>query len=363
MDFEMSHNPRVSVIVPVYNNEKYIRETLNSLKAQTFSDFEALCVDDGSSDNSSGIIQEFAATDQRFHYVFQENSGAGPARNNGLSKATGEFVSFLDGDDLYHPDYLKRMTEALDQTQADMCVCERETFDSKTGQILLKSAKYRDFEEGRVYQTGELVDGYYDLMTVFCWDKMFRHSFLQKYPYEFQNLRHCNDVAFVCSTISAAQSVCFVKERLLRYRTGTGVSTQDKATKHPLCALQAFEKARDNVLQLHQNDQAWQRTIDTRCAEAFFNTFQKNVKFEKSCREVYDAFHNQYEPEWKFREKPIRYFGNKIIRLKMWCYRRTSFDGMRKAYLKLNTERGKRNGLYDFVKSYGALVVSSLLKR
>ena len=109
MDFEMSHNPRVSVIVPVYNNEKYIRETLNSLKAQTFSDFEALCIDDGSSDNSSGIIQEFAATDQRFHYVFQENSGAGPARNNGLSKATGEYVSFLDGDDLYDPDYLKRL--------------------------------------------------------------------------------------------------------------------------------------------------------------------------------------------------------------------------------------------------------------
>ena len=341
MDFEMSHSPRVSVIVPVYNNEKYIRETLNSLKAQTFSDFEALCIDDGSSDNSSGIIQEFAATDQRFHYVFQENSGAGPARNNGLSKAAGEYVSFLDGDDLYHPDYLKRMTEALDQTQADMCVCERETFDSKTGQILLKSAKYRDFDEGRVYQTGELVDGYYDLMTVFCWDKMFRRSFLHQYPFEFQKLRASNDVAFVCSTMAAAQSVCFVKEALVRYRKGTGVSTQDKAVKYPLCALEAFGKTRENIWLLHEGDKTWQRAIDSRCADAFFNTFQKDIKNEKACKEAYAAFKNQYEPEWRLREKPLHYFDNKRLRLRMWCYRHTSYDKMRKIYLKLYSVRGK----------------------
>lgn len=363
MNRTISHSPRVSVIIPVYNNNKYIRETLNSLMGQTLTDFEALCIDDGSTDDSAQIIKEYEAVDHRFHYFFQKNSGAGPARNNGISKARGEYISFLDGDDLYYPNYLKRMVEALDKTQADVCICERESFNSKDNRTLYIGRKYHGFEEDRAYFTQELVDGYFNLVSVVCWDKMFRYSFLQANPYEFQNLRHCNDVAFVCSTMAAAKTVCFVKESLVRYRIGTGTSTQDKAINFPLCALEAFGKARENIFHLHGSDYKWQKTIDSRCADAFFNTFQKDVNDDKACKEVYDAFKNQYEIEWKFRDKPIYYFDNLRLRLKMWCYRRTSFDGMRKAYLRLNTERGKRNGIFDFVKSYGELIVSSLLKR
>ena len=363
MNYETNRNPKVSVVIPVYNNEKYIRETLNSLKDQTYTDFEVLCIDDGSSDNSSKIIQEFEAKDQRFHYYFQENSGAGPARNNGLSKATGEYISFLDGDDLYYPDSLKRMITALDKTQADFCVCEKESFNSQTGQILIRGKRYNKYDEDRLYHTQELADDYFELLTIFCWNKMFRHSFLRKHPYEFQNLRQCNDVAFVCSTIAAAQTVCFVKESLVRYRKGTGVSTQDKAVKYPLCAFEAFGKARENVFLLHERDKAWQKAIDARCASAFFGTFQKSVKDDTASKEAYDAFKNRYELEWKFREKPLRYFEDRKLRLKMWCYRRTSYDEMRRIYLKLHNEREKKKHFSDHVKPYAVLVIGGLLKR
>ena len=262
MNIETSHTPRVSVVIPIYNNEKYIRETLTSLKEQTYTSFEALCIDDGSTDNSSKIIQEYEAIDQRFHYIFQKNSGAGSARNNGLSRAKGEFIAFLDGDDLYNSNFLSRMIEALDKTHADVSICERESFNSKDNRTVSIGTKYNRFDEGSLYYTHELVNGFYNLVSVVCWDKMYRHSFLRKNPYLFQNLRHCNDVAFVCSTMAAAETVCFVKDSLVRYRIGTGTSTQDKAVKHPLCAMEAFGKARENVYNLHKSDARWQKAIE-----------------------------------------------------------------------------------------------------
>ena len=355
--------PKVSVILPVYNNEKYLRNTLDSVKNQTFTDFEILCIDDGSTDNSPLIIKEYAAEDNRFRYIHQDNSGAGPARNNGLSKATGEYIAFLDGDDLYYPDFLKRMIDSLEKTRADVCICEREDFNSKTNQILNQNIKYQNFEENRAYRTQDLASGYFGLMGVICWNKVFRHTFLLEHSYEFQSLRHCNDVAFVCSSMAAAETVCFIKERLVRYRKGTGDSTQDKAVKYPLCALEAFGKARENVYQSHKGEEIWQRSIDIRCADAFFNTFEKDVLEEKACREAYDAFKNKYEDEWQFRDKAIRYFGGRRLRLRMWSYRRTTYEGMRKAYTRLYRDRAKKTSVISRVKGYSALFFAGLFRR
>ena len=358
-----NQDPKVSVIMPVYNNEKYIRDTLDSVKNQTFTDFEVLCIDDGSTDNSPSIIKEYAEKDVRFHYIHQENSGAGPARNNGLRKAKGEYISFLDGDDLYYPDFLKKMVASLEKTQADVCVCEREDFNTNTNQVINPKLKFQRFEENCAYSTKDLANRFFGLMGMFCWNKVFRHSFLLEHPYEFQRIRHCNDVAFVCSTMAAAETVCFVKERLVRYRKGTGVSTQDKAVKYPLCALEAFSKARENVYQSRKGEEIWQRSIDIRCADAFFNTIQKDVMDDKACREAYDAFKNRYEEEWKFRNKPISYFGNKKLRLRMWSYRRTTFDGMKKAYSKLYRDRSKRIRFTHKIKDYGVLFFAGLFRR
>ena len=363
MDIETGVGPKVSVIMPIYNNEKFLRETLNSLKEQSFTDYEALCIDDGSKDDSARIIREFEASDNRFHYIFQENSGAGPARNHGLSLAKGEYISFLDGDDLYTPGFLKRMVDALEKTRADFCICEKDNFNSESGQSINKWYAYQKFEEGKAYQTNDLVDGYFKLMGAVCWNKVFRRSFVQKNSYEFQSIALCNDVAFVCSSISAAQTVCFVKEKLVRYRVGTGVSTQDKVVKYPLCALTAYDQARKNVYDRYKNDEAWQRSIDSKCADAFFNTISKVVNDDAACREVYNAFHSRYETEWLFREKPLRYFGNRRLRLRMWCYRRTSFEGMKKAYLKLKENRAKKRSFIDRAKPYVVLFVAGLFKR
>jgi len=91
----------VSIVIPVYNIEKYLPICLDSIINQTFTDFEVICVNDGSKDNSLKILEEYAKRDFRIKVISQENGGSGSARNNGLKNAQGKYIQFLDGDDYF----------------------------------------------------------------------------------------------------------------------------------------------------------------------------------------------------------------------------------------------------------------------
>ncbi len=97
----------VSIIIPIYNTERYLRDCLNSIKNQTFTDLEVIMVDDGSSDQSPDICREFERSDSRFRYYRKENGGAGSARNYGIEKATGDYIAFVDSDDHIAQDYIE----------------------------------------------------------------------------------------------------------------------------------------------------------------------------------------------------------------------------------------------------------------
>ena len=111
-------NPKISVVVPAYNVEGYLGACLDSLAAQTFGDFEAVCVDDGSTDGTRAILDEYAARDRRFCVIGRENGGVSAARNTALDAARGEFVTFLDADDLFEPDALETIVAHLDYAGA-----------------------------------------------------------------------------------------------------------------------------------------------------------------------------------------------------------------------------------------------------
>lgn len=103
----MTAMPAFSIIIPVYNVESHLRECLNSVHAQTFTDWECICVDDGSTDASGDILDEYASRDSRFRVIHQENAGVSAARNKGLDETTGEWFVFLDGDDVLAPGALE----------------------------------------------------------------------------------------------------------------------------------------------------------------------------------------------------------------------------------------------------------------
>lgn len=116
---------KVSIGVPIYNVEAYLRECLDSIMNQTFKDFEVIMVDDGSTDNSFDICQEYVARDNRFKLIHQENKGLAGARNTCLKHMKGEYITWIDSDDVVDDNYLERLLEVQEKTGADIVRCVR----------------------------------------------------------------------------------------------------------------------------------------------------------------------------------------------------------------------------------------------
>lgn len=120
--------PQISVIVPVYKAEKYIEDCVRSILAQTYGDFELILVEDGSPDASGAICDELAQQDDRIFVIHKKNGGAATARNAGLDVAKGDYIAFIDGDDVVHPEYLSFLLSLLQKADADFSMCYYDFF-------------------------------------------------------------------------------------------------------------------------------------------------------------------------------------------------------------------------------------------
>ena len=121
-------SPLISVIVPIYNMESLLPRCLDSLAAQTLRDLEIICVDDGSTDGSGGIVRKYASGDSRFRLITQENSGRAEARNAGIRAAAAPYLGFADPDDYVEPDMYERLYRLAEETGADMVQCSYSPF-------------------------------------------------------------------------------------------------------------------------------------------------------------------------------------------------------------------------------------------
>ena len=119
--------PAISLIIPLYNAEKYLRPCLDSAKNQTFEDIEIICINDGSTDNTADIVNEYVAEDSRFRLIEQENAGCSMARNHGLKSAMSPYVALLDQDDVLHPQAMEVLHHLITKYNADVAEFVNET--------------------------------------------------------------------------------------------------------------------------------------------------------------------------------------------------------------------------------------------
>ena len=119
----MNKNPLITVIVPIYNVEAYLEQCIRSVLEQSYGEFELILVDDGSKDKSGQIVDQMAETDSRIVPLHQKNQGVAAARNAGLECSRGVYVAFLDGDDWYHPDFLRMMNAAMEDGACQLASC------------------------------------------------------------------------------------------------------------------------------------------------------------------------------------------------------------------------------------------------
>ncbi|MBQ8686650.1 MAG: glycosyltransferase [Alphaproteobacteria bacterium] len=196
--------PVVSVIIPVYKVEKYLRRCLDSLVAQTFQDWQAVCIDDGSPDRSPAILDEYAQKDARIKVIHKQNAGVSAARNDGIKNADGQFIHFLDADDWIDPEYFQAMlTLALD-SGADMAVSGFVSDNKYTKPIVYKNVRLVRGIVDKLWLTYALTDSY-------VWRYLFRADFIKNNQLVFDtNLIAQEDTLFVLNAIAKSNAVVSV---------------------------------------------------------------------------------------------------------------------------------------------------------
>ena len=245
----MNNTVLISIIIPVYNVEGYLRECLDSILAQTFNDFEVICVDDGSTDKSLDILNEYAQKDSRFVIVHQENKGAGSARNAGIKLAKGKYVQFLDSDDYFEPTMLEELYNHAEKYNADMTVCSARKVDENKNIIESQNPNSPiNLDLAPMETPFSWVDFKDDIFTMFnvaIWNKLFSKDLIKKNNLEFQNLSSCNDVSFGnISKICAKKIVIFNKE-LVNYRFHRKGNISANRVKHAQNIILAFLKIKE----------------------------------------------------------------------------------------------------------------------
>ena len=219
--------PKISVIVPVYNVEKYLRRCLDSIFAQQYPDAEVICVNDGSTDTSPAILEEYAAKHGNLRIVTQPNRGLGAARNAGMDAARGEYIFFVDSDDFLAPGYFSAAVEKLEADGADLIMFNPIIYDHRTG----RTHPYRSMIDFyRFSRAGGFPVAEHPLLLSFngCWDKVCRRSRLAENGIRFPCPRIYEDVTFGISAQVCARKISVHKEGFYYYRKNTGSSITDR---------------------------------------------------------------------------------------------------------------------------------------
>lgn len=202
----MRKMPLISVIIPIYNGEKYIKKCVESFVGQSYKNIEIILVNDGSRDNSERIIKQLAAEDDRIVLISQKNAGVSTARNRGMDIASGEYVCFADADDVVSPNYVSYLYDLIRRRDAEISVVSQPVNFVGDGIGIFD----KDFDSDSRISVYRGIDAAKDLLyykiKMSCWSKLFQRSFLNKHDIRFHESLICGEGFHFCTE-------CFIKAR------------------------------------------------------------------------------------------------------------------------------------------------------
>jgi len=228
--------PKISVIVPVYNVEKYLPKCIKSLVEQTFQDIEIVCINDGSTDNSLSVLNNFACSESRIKIITQENSGVSVARNRGISEADGDYIMFLDGDDYYAKNACEIANEKITKTGADIgvfgitelygflpipCIVNKNIKRACKNSCEINLWKFQTYSVNKIYRRSFIIDNKIEFPT---------------------GIKTAEDAIFSLTSLFQNPKYCFIDKPLYVYRKNrkNSVTTGINGVKNDLNALKMF---------------------------------------------------------------------------------------------------------------------------
>lgn len=251
-------NPKISVIMPLYNVEKYLKQSLNSVMNQTFSDIEIICVNDGSTDNTLSILQECSEEDSRIIILNQKNSGCGVARNTGLAKARGEYTIILDGDDFFDFTLLQKLYIKATEDNSDIVVCGYYICDTtNTGRIKEVIHIPKEFLKSSPFTLMENPNALFRIGIPVTWNKLIKKNLYDKYNLKHTTYKCRTDFSCINTLMAIADKISTINESLIYYRAKRkdNLTEQRYNTKNGfLFDYMALNDLKNNLERLHLYD-------------------------------------------------------------------------------------------------------------
>ncbi|MCC8098469.1 MAG: glycosyltransferase [Clostridiales bacterium] len=285
----------VSVIIPVYNVEQYLRQSLDCILGQTLTDIEVICVDDGSTDQSPVILEEYAQKDTRMKVLRQENRGAGAARNLGFSHATGTYVYFFDADDLCSPELLKKTVNRAEETEADIVAFDFVRFH-EDGTVEKRVGIHADWlpPETEVFSYRDCPDRIMSVINPTPWNKLCRTAFLREHQLKYEEISSSNDITFSAVSAASAERISFLKEELFQYRVGHANTISSTKSTKLYNVLTAVTSAFSQVKRLPYYDEI-KPAAQLFAIESYLFAMENCVTDfnAPACREYYEQVHCQ----------------------------------------------------------------------
>ena len=301
--------PIVSVIMPVYNNEKYLEQCLDSIVNQSLTDIEIICVDDGSEDSSAEILKRYAEKDSRIRIIYQENAGAGAARNNGLRHAQGKYLSFLDSDDFFENDMLEKAVKKIEEDAADFVVfrCNQYLNDCDKFKNVRYTLKEQTLPPYVPFNFRQITDNVFKTFVGWAWDKLYKREFVMRHGLTFQEQRTSNDMLFVFTALVLAEKITYLDEVLAHQRRNNNESLSNTREKSWFCFYNALCALKDALKKYDLYDELEKDFINY---ALHFSLWNLNTITGACYYKLYDQLKNEWFMELGITGHDKDYFYN-----------------------------------------------------
>lgn len=219
---------KVSVVMPVYNAEDYLRQAVDSILNQSHQDIELICVNDGSSDDSLDILNDYASSDSRVKVFSQENRGGGAARNFALAHVTGKYLYFMDSDDTIVPEAFEELIAVMEDENLDFAIFQATNYATDTGEVFrtpyYTMEKLKNFGQNRVFSFDDLGDMIFDI-SVTPWCKFYNAEFVKSSGARFLENSIFHDNQFFWEVLFNAERMTFISREYYQRRRHSASST------------------------------------------------------------------------------------------------------------------------------------------
>jgi len=266
--------PLISIIVPIYNVEPYLPRCIDSILAQTYSNFELILVDDGSPDDCGRICDSYATKDERIRVIHKANGGLSDARNAGLDIAEGELIGFVDSDDYIHPEMYAVLYKNMTEARADLSLCDYRSISDPDGNIF-------DFDNKvEIYNNTEalaMLFTYYCQVFVLAWNKLYRKEVFENFRYAKGKIHE--DEFLTYKILHQSKKIVFTHARLYYYYQSPNSIIRTGFNPKKLHYAEAMEE-RLNYFRQQNLDAFYSQTLTkyTIWLLAFYFTYKKELK-------------------------------------------------------------------------------------